>query len=132
MLWKAALIFALFTALSGAPAKAEGIRAGDPVTTEGLVCDTASEAEAVTTLMHYGYTQEAALGAVNSGEQQRCVVGILSLGRYVREVSVFSLGSEHIAVQEVEILAIAPADKAVKLSQPLRQFVVTVKKLKSA
>ncbi len=109
---------------------AEKSAKGELFLTQGLVCDNASQVNAVVTLSNSGEELDAALSQINSGaEVPRCVVGRVLIARYVDTAQSFSVGSREFKVHRVLIVGIGMKKEnrvvPMKLDRPLEQFVVT-------
>jgi len=121
--------------LGGSPARAH--KPGDLIVTEGLVCDRASEVDAVVTLSLHGHDVSSALAEVNRGAQKpRCLVGVLVLTEFVATVQTFYHRDRAYLVHKVRVVGVALVTPAGLLPQrlavPLDQFVVSTIKAAGA
>jgi hypothetical protein len=129
----AALVLALAIAAVGAllfamPAKA--YEKGELLVTEGLVCDHASEIDAVITLTALGESLQAALAEINYGtEKPRCFIGAILLSRYVRKVRTFYIKDSVYHVHKIKILGVGMKTPsgviAQELESPVKQYIVS-------
>jgi hypothetical protein len=110
---------------------------GEPLVTQGLVCDQASEVDAVVTLALSGENLQTALAEVNHGaERPRCVTGVIQLAQYVKEVHTFYIKDNAYYVHEIEVLGVGMKTMtgimAKELESPVRQYVVSTRKATGA
>jgi hypothetical protein len=102
----------------------------EPLVTEGLVCDHASEIDAVMTLTAHGESLQAALAEINYGtEKPRCFIGAVLLSRYVRKVRTFSIKDGLYQVHKVKVLGVgiktASGIITQELKSPMTQYIVS-------
>jgi hypothetical protein len=131
---------ALFIALLGAvlftiPAHAH--KKGDVVVSEGLVCDRASEVDAVVTLSLYGQDIQSAISEINTGaEKPRCVVGVVILSEFVETVQTFYHRDSAYSVHKVRVVGIGLSTPIgivpQRLESPVEQYVVSTAKAAGA
>lgn len=98
--------------------------------TSGLVCDRASEVDAVITLARKGEKLNEALEQINAGaEIPRCVVGRQLIAEYQQKFRSFTVENEIFHVHKVQVVGIAMRTPhgivPVKLKKPLEQYVVS-------
>jgi hypothetical protein len=101
----------------------------EPLVTDGLVCNHASEIDAVMTLTADGESLQAALAEINHGaEKPRCFIGAILLSRYVRRVRTFSI-KDSVYEHKVKVLGIGmktpPGVIAQELKSPVTQYIVS-------
>lgn len=132
----ATLTAALLTAvLFTIPAHAH--KKGDIVVTEGLVCDRASEVDAVVTLSLHGADIQTAIAEINGGtDKPRCLVGVMILSEYVETVQTFYHRDSAYRVHKVRVVGIGQMTPLglvpQRLETPLVQFVVSSEKAAGA
>lgn len=136
-----AKLAALLVALLGAvlltiPAHAQS-KKGDVVVSEGLVCDRASEVDAVVTLSLHGLDMQSAVAEINAGaDKPRCVVGVLILSEFVETVQTFYHRDSAYSVHKVKVVGIGLSTPVgmvpQRLETPVEQFVVSTAKAAGA
>jgi hypothetical protein len=109
---------------------AEQTPKGAMFVTQGLICDSPSQIDAVVTLSNSGEPLDSALLQINAGaELPRCVIGRMLFARYEEKAQTFSLRGQTFTVHRVLIIAVGvnSSDGIVptELKTPLEQFVVT-------
>lgn len=98
--------------------------------TKGLVCDRASEVDAVITLARKGEKLDDAMEQVNAGaELPRCVVGRPLIAKYEQKTRSFSIEGQIFHVHQVQVVGVAMRTPhgivPMRLKKPLEQYVVS-------
>lgn len=109
---------------------ASDFRKGQLFMTSGLVCDRASEVDAVITLVRKGEELDAALKQVNAGAKMpRCIVGRALVAKYVNKERSFTIADQLFQVHQVQIIGVAVETPSgvvpVRLEKPMKQYVVS-------
>jgi len=106
------------------------LQKGQLFMTSGLVCDRASEVDAVITLARKGEKLHAALDQINAGAATpRCVVGRMLIAEYVNKAQAFTVADQLFQVHQVQIVGVAVRTPhgvvPMRLDKPMEQYVVT-------
>lgn len=103
---------------------------GQVFMTKGLVCDRASEIDAVITLAKSGEALQGALEQINAGAQTpRCIVGRVLFAQYVDKARTFSVKDQTFHVHHVQVVGVAMKTPTgvvpMRLEKPMQQYVVS-------
>ena len=106
------------------------LQKGQLFMTSGLVCDRASEVDAVITLARKGEKLNAALDQINAGTKTpRCIVGRTLIAKYVNVAQAFTVADQLFQVHQVQIVGVAVKTPAgvvpMKLDMPMEQYIVS-------
>lgn len=109
---------------------AADLEKGQMFMTSGLVCDQASEIDAVITLAHSGEPLKAALEQINAGtETPRCILGRVLIAQYMDKARSFSVNEQSFQVHQVQVVGLAVRTPRgvvpMRLKTPMEQYVVS-------
>ncbi len=116
---------------------AADLEKGQMFMTKGLVCDQASEIDAVIRLAKKGEALQGALQQINTGtETPRCILGKMLIAQYVDHARTFSVNQQMYHVHQVRVVGVAVETPRgvvpMKLKEPMEQYVVSADESKPA